>query len=60
MQETEQAPVLTGAQQTEPIRRLARLTYLLRRARRDVETDPKLTEAERAEVAQIWLDGPTT
>jgi hypothetical protein len=40
----------------EPARRRSRFTYAMRRARRDVEVDPHLTDAELTAVAQIFLD----
>jgi hypothetical protein len=46
------------AERTDAARRLSRFTYIMRRARKDVQGDPPLTDAERAAVAQIWLSGP--
>lgn len=60
MQETAPAPaVLTGAQQTERIRRLARFKRLKERARKMAEGEPRLTADELAELARIFSSGGT-
>ena len=37
-------------------RRRSKFTYVLRRARRDVENDPHLTDDELSEIARVFLD----
>lgn len=59
MSEAQQADAPTSEQWTallKPATRRSRFTYILRRARKDVETDPKLTAAELEQVAQVFLD----
>lgn len=43
---------------TEHARRVARFKAQLAKARRIVQVEPHLTDAERAQIAQVWLDGP--
>jgi hypothetical protein len=49
--------ILTGAQQTERIRRLARFKALKKRAVKWIETEPKLTDDELRQVAAIFWPG---
>jgi hypothetical protein len=44
----------TGAEITEPARRRARFTYLMRHARKAVDGDPKLTPDELRALAGIY------
>jgi len=59
MSEVHQGDTLTReewAARLEPARRLARFKAQLARARKAVQTEPALTDAELTELAQVFLD----